>query len=225
VHSEDHNPWRHLPASPPYLLPEDLDMVTAFNARTTEKTRYDLALFPEPFFGRPDAPVVVLALNPGWHETDVQLHSNPDFASKARRSLTHTLELYPFLHLQPGAQTLGARYWNRKTRQLIETVGFDAVAKNLLCIQYFPYHSREYKPSAVSAPSQRYSFGLLRAAIGRQAEVVVMRSRRLWCLAVPELDSYAHLHVVRNPRNPALSPRNLGEDSFRALLARFSAGA
>lgn len=66
------NPWQGLPPSPPYILPDDSVPVVAFNLKSTEVTKYDLRLFPEPFFGRPDAPVVVLMLNPGWHETSGQ---------------------------------------------------------------------------------------------------------------------------------------------------------
>jgi hypothetical protein len=218
------NPWRELPSSPPYVLPEDSAPVAALNSRGSDATKYDLNLFPEPFFGRPDAPVVVLNLNPGWHESDSALHASAPFASLARRSLLHSLEPYPFLHLQPGMQTLGARYWNRKARPLIEAAGFDTVAKNLLCVQYFPYHSKEYKPSPGLIPSQQYGFALLRAAIARGADVVVMRSRRLWAAAVPQLDTYARLHLVRNPRNPALSPRNLGQASFGQVLKRLQSG-
>jgi hypothetical protein len=122
-------------------------------------------------------------------------------------------------------QTLGARYWNRKARPLIEAAGFDTVAKNLLCIQYFPYHSKEYKPSPAVIPSQQYGFALLRAALARGADVVIMRSRRLWTAAVPQLDTNARVHLVRNPRNPTLSPRNLGQTSFGQVLTRLESGA
>lgn len=122
-------------------------------------------------------------------------------------------------------QTLGARYWNRKARQLVEAAGYDITARNLLCIQYFPYHSKEYKPSPAVIPSQQYGFALLRAALAREAEVVIMRSRRLWFAAVPQLDNYARVHIVRNPRNPALSLRNLGESSFGQVLTRLQTGA
>jgi hypothetical protein len=54
-----HNPWQELPHSPPYVLPDDRAPVAAFNLKSTETTKCDLNLFPEPFFGRPDAPVVI----------------------------------------------------------------------------------------------------------------------------------------------------------------------
>lgn len=119
---------------------------------------------------------------------------------------------------------MGAKYWNQKARPLLEAAGFDTVAKNLFCIQYFPYHSKKYKPSAAVIPSQHYGFTLLRAALARGAEVVVMRSRRLWSAAVPELNTYVRMHLVRNPRNPTLSPRNLGQVSFEQIVTRLQSG-
>lgn len=223
-HTDPRNPWTSLPATRPFVLPEDATAISAFNLRAHEKKRYDLTLFPEPYFGHPSAPVIVLALNPGWGPNDAEVHAQQGFAELARRSLTHDLAPYPFLHLQPGAETDGARWWNSKTRRLVEEAGFDAVAKNLFCIQYFPYHSKEYGASGLRVPSQQYGFTLLRAGIARGAEVVVMRSLHLWAVAVPELSSYPRVHLVRNKRNPTLSPANLGT-SFAAVLSRVKTGA
>ena len=85
------NPWRLLPASQPYVLIEDAGVISKFNAHATERTRYDLSLFPEPYLGAPSAPVVLLALNPGWSPGDAVVHAEPTFAEESRLSLTHDL--------------------------------------------------------------------------------------------------------------------------------------
>ncbi len=218
-----HNPWQALPATPPYVLQSDAPWVAQFNDRSIVRTKYDLSLLPEPFFGSPQAPVVLLALNPGWSPSDAAVHATPVFAEQARRSLEHRLAPYPFLHLRPQTHTPGAMWWRTIAAKLIEACGLESVAHNIFCVQYFPYHSREYKPANQTVPSQAYGFSLVKAAVERGADIVVMRSQRLWAEAVPELYRYRRLHAVRNPRRPFLSPGNLGE-SFNIISARVRAG-
>jgi hypothetical protein len=217
------NPWRFLLPAQPHVLAEDAPAINAFNARAATNKQYDLSLFPEPFFGSNLAPVLLLALNPGWSPNDGAVHGQPWFAEQSRRSLAHELQPYPFLHLQPGSSTPGSLWWQRITGTLIGAVGFEAVAKNLSCVQFFPYHSLEFGSARLTVPSQQYGFHLVRSAIQRGAEIVVMRSWRLWSEAVPELSAYPRVHFVRNPRNPSLSPKNLA-NGFNAVLARLDAG-
>lgn len=88
-------------------------------------------------------------------------------------------------------------------------MGFDILARGLACIQYVAYHSPEYSQRTPILPSQSYSFALLRAAMTRGAEIVIMRSKSMWFSAVPELASYHRLHIGANPRAPYLSRGNL----------------
>jgi hypothetical protein len=213
------NPWIHLPSSAPYALPSDLHALQAFNAVASANYRYDLSLFPEPFFGGASANVIVLTLNPGLHLRDAETHAEPAFARQARDSLTHQLFPYPFLHLQPNSDSTGNLWWRRRARELIEEVGFELVAKGLSCVQYMPYHSSEYSKNSPHLPSQAYSFNLIRSGIQRGAEIVIMRSRDRWERAVPELHGYQHLHFAKNPRSPYLSLGNLGV-SFAVIAAR-----
>jgi hypothetical protein len=66
-------------------------------------------------------------------------------------------------------------------------------------------------------PSQSFTFEMLRESIRAKRTVVVMRSWRLWCDAVPELDGYGKVFRMRNPRNPAVSRANC-PDGFDAIL-------
>lgn len=203
------NPWVSLPQSSPYVLASDSKPIQVFNARAENRHSYDTSLFPEPFFGSLDAPVVVLNLNPGWSPDDAAVHAQPLFAAMSRSSLAHQLKPYPFLHLQPTCETPGGKWWRQRTRELSEDLGFDKVAQRLACIQFAPYHSLEYHVGSPLLPSQEYSFFLVREAMARGAEIVVMRSVRLWLRAVPELASYSRLHRGANPRAPYLSRGNL----------------
>lgn len=203
------NPWGALPNAVPYVLASDASLLQSFNARAAPNHRYDTSLLPEPFFGAVNATVVVLNLNPGWSPDDAAVHAQPEFAAKSRRSMAHELKPYPFLHLQPTGVTPGGTWWRKRVRELALDVGFESVAQRLACIQFTPYHSREYSSASPRLPSQQYSFHLVQRAMARGAEIVVMRSASLWLSAVPELASYAHLHRGTNPRAPFISPGNL----------------
>jgi hypothetical protein len=211
------NPWSALPEKPPYVLASDVALIDAFNARSGDRHKFDISLFPEPFFGSPSAPVVVLTLNPGWSGDDAVVHTQPEFGRMSRLSLEHQLQPYPFLHLQPDGGTPGSRWWRQRTRELAEDIGFAEVARRLACVQFTPYHSKEYTQSSPKFPSQQYSFALVRQAMARNAEIVVMRSYSLWIAVIPELATYRHVHRGSNPRAPFLSRGNL--KSSYALIA------
>ena len=95
-----------------------------------------------------------------------------------------------------------------------------SLADNVLSIEFLPYHSTSYRTVPVTLPSQRYSFGLVRAAIERAATIVVLRGRRSWTVAVPELLE-ADVVFSDNPRVGAISPGTLGEDSFNRVVDIF----
>jgi len=203
------NPWLALPQKEPFVLAMDAPLIQAFNAKAQPRHRYDLSLYPEPYFGLHTASVVVLNLNPGWHPQDATVHAQAEFAAMSRSSLRHNLRPHPFLHLQPLAMTPGGRWWHQRVRRLAAEVGFEAVAHRLACVQFTPYHSEEFTSNSPVLPSQQYSFGLVWDAIARGAEIVVMRSWNLWSAAIPELAAYERTHRGSNPRSPYLSPGNL----------------
>jgi hypothetical protein len=69
------NPWVELPNDPPFVLLQDRDTV----AQVSKKVATNLSSMPEPFIGDPQtAKVVLLSLNPGDHEEDVDAHRRPD---------------------------------------------------------------------------------------------------------------------------------------------------
>ncbi|MCP9842013.1 hypothetical protein KBY93_15510 [Synechococcus sp. J7-Johnson] len=218
------NPWSALPTATPYVLASDASLLQSFNARAASKHQFDMLLFPEPFFGSLSATVVVLNLNPGWSPDDASVHAQTEFAAMSRSSLAHELKPYPFLHLQPTGSTPGGAWWFQRVRELVGEVGFESVARGLACIQFTPYHSREYSSASPRLPSQEYSFYLVRRAMARGAEIVVMRSVNLWLSAVPELASYARLHRGTKPRAPFISPGNL-KSAYQAVAERLRSAA
>ncbi len=211
------NPWGELPAEALFVLESDRAPIVAFNASAPQDAFVHLELLPEPFVGRPGAPVVLLNLNPGFSAKDSESHSNSTFAAVLRENLLHAELDYPFYLLNPELPGLGYWWWERKLRRLIRDCGQETVARNLLCVEYFPYHSRRYQHHKLRVPSQEYSFSLVRAAIARGSLVVLMRAKRQWLGAVPELESYPQLLELKNPQNPTVSPGNCPDGYSRIV--------
>jgi hypothetical protein len=210
------NPWERLPQLAPFILPEDAARVASFNESAPEDLRLHLDVLPEPFVGRREAPVVLLNLNPGYSPEGPRFHGDPSFAARLRRNLLHLPAEYPLYLLDPEVTGPGHDWWKSKLRHLIKQVGYRGVANGVLCVEYFPYHSRRFKHGRLSLPSQQYSFSLVREVLERQAVVILLRGRRLWFRAVPELQSYP-LYRVKNWRKPTISPRNCPEGFERAV--------
>jgi hypothetical protein len=66
------NPWLTLPLSPPYILAEDDLAISAYNRIFHDKGKKEQAIyreaFPEPYCGNPQAPILLLNLDPGYSE-------------------------------------------------------------------------------------------------------------------------------------------------------------
>jgi len=213
------NPWRRLPSRPPYVLEEDRDRIRTFNASAKVEHQIQEALFPEPFLGAPRAPVVLLNLNPGYNaDADPVHHGKALFAKRSRENLRHTETAHPFYLIDPGLVPIRDRtaWWDKKLRCLLEDerLGNSAdsrrrrVANCVLCVEYFPYHSKRFKHQKLQVPSQGYSFWLVRQAIRNKAVILLMRGKKLWVNAIPELTSYPGLHISKSVQNPAISPAN-----------------
>jgi hypothetical protein len=77
----------------------------------------------------------------------------------------------------------------------------------------------------VTLPSQHYSFGLVKAAMERNAVIVLTRAERYWKQAVPDLGQYEDRLVMTNsPRVSALSEGNLEPESYRKVAAPLARG-
>lgn len=214
------NPWRHLPQEAPFVLKLDADEAARLGINLD--ATFKLQQMPEPFFGSPDADVVVLLLNPGWDPADVPVHLDPAFRIAVRDSLEHADKEYPFIHLAPGERmTPGRDWWERNiAAQLIAATSLQAVSRGLLCLQFMGYKSERYLDRDLRLPSQQYTFHLLRRAMQRNALVLIMRSHKLWCSEVPELEEYTNKAIAINKRRPYLSNGNFEPGVFEQIVQR-----
>lgn len=212
------NPWIELPESGPFALTNDHLRIVEFNQLADEAHKIHLEILPEPFIGNPAANVLLLNLNPGYNLRDLHFHTNDEhFMQSLRKNLQHEDQEYPFYPLDPrNFDSPASRYWRRRLRPLIEECGLMKVANGVLCVEFFPYHSRKYKRVGSILASQHYSFHLVREAIKRKAAIVLMRAEKRWLKNVPELDGHRILRI-RSWQNPTVSRKNL-PDGFDALV-------
>ena len=212
------NPWLDLPHTSPFVLADDMEAIEAFNTTATDAVRIHVELLPEPFLGDPHAPIVLLGLNPGFSPEDIPHHSDPTFAHLLRLNIAHGQSDFPFYLLNPRIAGPGQKWWERRLSRLLEVAPRETIAKKLLNIEYFPYHSDRFAHHRLRVASQDYGFFLVREAVHRGALVILMRGHRLWFSAVPELATYGRLFTLRSVQNTTISRKNCPE-GFEEVLA------
>jgi hypothetical protein len=221
------NPWRRLPEESPFVLPEDRDKVLAFNKKASQNRFLRLDLIPEPFVGRPGAPLVILANNPGAKNSErAEYRRNPEFVKRMRDNLLHELSAdFPFCFLDPDPNLIppGKAWWELKLKWLFDEFenrdrARAILARSILAVDFFPYISRKYKHDRLSLPSQDYSFDLVRKAVNRGAVIVLTRGQRRWLKAIPELDRHPGLVRLKEVQRAPISPDNCCDDGYQKVV-------
>jgi hypothetical protein len=214
------NPWENLPTADPYVLEIDHARVKDFNRTTKSQHMLRLELLPEPFLGNPNAPIVLLNLNPGFSSEDEKWHKKERFKNSILWNLAHREAAYPFYLLDRAySGSPGHQWWRKRLNLLIAEFGLARIASNVFCVELFPYHSESFSVACLGVESQAYGFELVRRAISRRATIVFMRSKKLWISSVPELEDYA-AYELENPRSPYITPANspAGYEAIRSKL-------
>ena len=179
---------------------------------------------PEPFIGSTEAPVVLLNLNPGYGDRDPEDHVRAEFQALLRNNYSQCPSDYPFYFLDPTFENGGRQWWERKLAHLLVEFDRKHLARSILCIEYFPYHSRKFGHGSFELSSQAFGFHLVRSAINRKAVVVVMRARKRWLKKVPELEAYQQGFTLNSPQNVMVSPGNCPEDGFERVISAIRNG-
>lgn len=193
----------------PFVLPSDEPQIDDFNRRYPNNTRRMLRLDirPEPFIGDLEAPVVFLSLNPGYTPEDQQLHADPVGEALWRSNVLQQSIPYPFYMLDPRiGWASGARWWWRTFNRLISLADVGTVARGMLCVEFFPYHTVGDPGFPGVVPSQHYGFGLAEQAIDRGAIILISRACRAWRERVPRLNEYDNAYDTRNPQQAIIGP-------------------
>lgn len=214
------------------MLPEDEPSLREFESRWRQQCerhgwsypdsphRLHLEVPPEPFIGNPEASVVLLLLNPGYSDEDFCAYNDPTLDEASRLNRQHGLQdsPYPFYYLDPRFQAYsGSEWWRRHLRRLIDDCGLESVARNVACIEHFPYHSQRY-PGKVSVPSQYYGFHLVEQAIERDAVIVLVRGKGPWFASVLALESYSKCIELKNKQNVRLTRGNCPDGCYDRIV-------
>lgn len=220
------NPWVDLPQGFPRVLEDDLQIINDFNEQYENYQNYifQTHLLPEPFFGDKDAPIYLLTLNPGYAgENDDLLHNREDFIEAVTYTQQHKNQNYPFYYFDPRfEESPGAKWWRQRCASLINDLGdngLQKVARGLFCVELFPYHSKEFKkiPKKISSDplfSRQYSIDLVYQAIEAGKYIIIMRSYKGWCKAVPKLKEYDKCHCLIYPRSIYLKENHLEDGIY-----------
>ena len=210
------NPWKELPLIPPFLLPIDRASIDRF-AISYNKIRLDV--LPCPYLGNPqNANIYLLNFNPSFADSVLKDNRNQNYIIQVRRSFAFQSD-YPFWALDPNlSECSGYRWWSIILKQLLDRFDRNRLANQLMCIQYFPYHSvNKQDVMGLHVPSQEYSFDLVKQAIKNKKMIVVMRSKAEWLSEVAELRNYPIIEL-KNVRRPFISPGNMNSGIFEEIV-------
>ena len=222
------NPWADFPADAPYVLPQDL---AAYPNLLAPELGLRFNALPVPYIGNPaTASVLLLSLNPGYpDEENMRIELASEYVNQNRLALTFSSKT-PFFPLDIRlAGTPGYGWWFRRLRTLIEEFQLERVAREVACVEWFPYHSHTFRQLRVqrakgfNLPSQADGFSQVRQAIFRGATIVVTRSRRLWFDAVPELERTKIIQLLV-PRSPYVTKGNMVAGDFDLIRQRLLVG-
>jgi len=217
--------------------PQDEAHVIAFNnalfelkTETEDVERYKLRedLEPLPYFGNPNAPVLVLLANPGAGGSGPE--RNVEFTDKKlelhKKNLLHQQENisdYVAKFDSPDDNLIESPYFKKHTKELVKTTSVESVATKIFFVNFHGYQSKSWHAVPFIFPTQHYSFFLVSEAVKRDALIIMSRNMLGWFTAVPELLEYKHRGEFDSPRGVYLTKGNLEKSVFDELLERLRA--
>jgi hypothetical protein len=216
------NPWMKLPKRPPFVLQCDKEKIEKHNKKNKEP-RYQIKdkVLPEPFIGNPNAELWLLNLNPGFEKSDEQ-HTSETIAMQWKSLFLMAKE---FWYIDPKyATAAGFCWWRKVLHDLIAQFGFDQVKKKVFCVEFFPYHSKNYKWSGGLLESQDFTIKVVEWAIKERKRFIILRRKNWWLDKSPlgkdlKRAPYA---CLRSPQYGVISKKNLkmlkGRDVIREVF-------
>ena len=224
--------WAELIDSKNYCTKNDYKIIQEFNKKEKERkekfilkygdTKKDkdfkirLDFIAEPYFGNLNANIVLLAGNPGisQDEQEKELYKkDPQFKKdiiKYHKEGCMSID-YPYYYFNddydkyPGNKWAKSRLLNLKEESNLD---WKELSKKFLYLQYFPYHSKNFKKTNPTLEVQQTTFDILSNAIEEKKIIILLRSRQLWEKAVPKLIGYPNLILLKQNKN-GWEPRSI----------------
>lgn len=241
VHADDLPILRENGRWSPETDPADFESyVSGSRFGDPEDDRLHLSLFPVPYAGDlQNAPVVILALNPGFGHSDYWAEFKvPEFRERLKTNLRQSFEgvEYPFPFLDPQFCWHGGfLWWEGKLRDVIRRIAKERfhgrylpalkfLSQNLACTELIPYHSDSFRdhrlierlPSVQHARSFVHERLIPDARAGKRT-VIVTRQKAGW--QVEKGDGNLVVYEGGHTRGASLSTNSAGG---KAILKRFS---
>jgi hypothetical protein len=215
------NPWTKLQKNSPYILREDLNAIKEFNKKAKKEHKIKHNILPQPFIGSPKtAKVILLSLNPGYSPKDKYAEDHVKGFKQANLQSYNFKNKFAFYLLDDRFKNTSAyNWWYKHLKEVIKVWGIKRLGKELLCIEFFPYHSLRFKYSRkLKTLSQDFTLWLVKQAMLKNQHIVIMRSARLWHSQVKGIKVYKHKTILLNPQNPCVTPSNMVHGRFKAVF-------
>jgi hypothetical protein len=212
------NPWLNYSFESSAIHSKDSDLISQFNAKAKSEFKYSDVLLPDPYIGSLNSKLMLLALNPGLSENDFYVHKDNNYIKHHYKNINQTETEYPFYYLNPNLHCPGSDWWHKKLKWIIGDLDLKNIASKICCLQLTPYHSVKFKKSSKLLHTQNFIAHTLKNHIKNGYPIVIMRSKKHWVELVPELESYPNAFLLKNPRNPTLSPNNIGKENYLKIL-------
>lgn len=209
-----------------YAMKGDLERIKAFNSCIiNDNHKIILNVLPEPYSGSLKAPYILLLLNPGYDKADDErFYSDKTAFNFWKNNLNQILTDYPFFSLREELHRLeGGTNWWRNTFNSLKIDGIDLsiISKSFLSLEFFPYHSKSFNHFPITLRSQEFIFEFLRQRIKNPVpnqKIILMRGKRYWETAVPELLGYKHYFKSASVRRSFITPKSIGEQDYNQIL-------
>lgn len=200
--------------------PLDLELFRKVNQRLsgkkgkTEKTlsSSNVAL---PYFGNPNANLVLLYANPGLDPQNTKKEETPELKGIFDKARKHQkLGKHDFIFLLDAFKsTPGFDWWTKTLEAVINEPKLDGVnvLNNIFSAEIHPYKSVKYGPlkdAEGAFPSTEYTYLLVRAAMQRNALILIARAEKEWFAAVKGLSTYKNVIYLSSVQQSKISPNN-----------------
>jgi hypothetical protein len=200
--------------------PLDQDLFDKVNVRLSKRGKdYVLssANVALPYFGNPDANLVLLYANPGLNPKETTKEETPALAELFDLARKHKLtgtDAFVFLR-EEFEGTPGYLWWEKTLRfvfkRFSEPHARKQALRNIFSAEIHPYKSVKYgalTKGEGNFPSSEYTYHLVQKAIDRGAVILIARAKNEWFRALPALANYGNVIYLSSSQQSAISPNN-----------------
>jgi hypothetical protein len=223
------NPWQDFDrhgSSAIHALDEAV--VAKFNASIEKRKNGHLYSLsnerePQPYFGNPEAPVLLLYANPVINPERDHEEATEEYSLLLDKARKHEDIKDSFLYLNSAYEgRFGYEWWQSTLKNVIEDVGLAAIHQNVFSVELFAYASLKFQAPKELIPTQEYTRWLVKRAISNHATIMLGRAKAEWIQLVPDLQGYINVFQLKNPQQKRISAGNTQPGVYDHLISRIA---